>query len=275
MTKAFSPLLLIGSVTLACALLGCGGGVSNATPEGAVSGTIQSLRNNDLKALFEHSVAPADQAEARSAFAAKMAEPARDDEKAQFNSKMTQLTADGAEDTVYLLIKPQLAKAQGSLTGAVGMLSMMAMSVVPSEGMSEDEQKEMQAMLAGVGEWAGKVDLTDEAKAKQAVGVVCATARDLKVPNYDALTALSFDDALVKGGQVMAGLKKVLKIYSFDIDAVLDSAKVGAPVVTGTSASVPLSLTVFGNTSTGDVNLEQVAGKWFAAAPAADAPAME
>ena len=266
-------LLLCGIALLG--LTGCFGGqagADNTSPDGAVKATVAALKANDIERFAATAIPPAAYAEAEAEWRRQQSKPVDDQEAAQFDMMMTQLTADGAEQTLLAMVKPQLAEAQGMVQRGAGMLTMVASQTLASEELSPEEQQQMQAFTGAVGQWLGSIDLTDEAKVGEAIDVACATARELEIPNHAALRALSFDQALRKGGILLAGVKEILAIYDLDVDATLDSVEVGSPEIDGDIAKVPVTVTLLGQTYTSPSVLQQVDGRWYGQQP--EEPAM-
>jgi hypothetical protein len=255
--KLPSILLAVGALCLTA----CGGGPDNSSPAGAINASVSALKSNDLTALVNN-VVPADKlAEARAEWTKKSMS---DEEKAEFNMKLGMLTAAGAEDNIFMMLKPNLAEAQMGLQQGIGMLGMVAAMSVNSPDMSPEEQANFQKLMQGMQAWGQGIDLNDEAKLKQALGIACNAVRATGIKNADDLMALSFDQAMVKGGGILAGAKQILSLYKLDLDGVLNSISVGSPTINGDLATLPVTVTVFGQTFTGPATYKQVAGKWFA-----------
>lgn len=254
--------------TLLLGLAACGGG-GNDSPEGAVSGGVAAARGNDVATLVNTYFPPDMRAEMERGWKEMQTEPISDEQKAEFNMAMGMLTMSGAEDNLLAKIKPELSEAQQGVQQAGGMLAMVVgMGLAAKPELDDAEKQKAMETVGAVGQWLQGVDLTDEAKLRQAISAVCAGARDLGIANADQLRALSFDQALAKGGVALGALKKVTAIYGLDLDSTLDSISVGSPVVNGATAKVPTSITLFGKTFTSTALLEQKDGKWYPATPA-------
>lgn len=270
--------------TCILALVGCvgdpgagGAALDNSTPDAAISSSVAALKANDIAGFVASAIPPESQSEAEAAWNEERTAPVDEQEAAQFNMMMTQLTADGAEQTLLTMIKPQLPEAQQQMQMAAGLVTMLAAGAMDNAELTDAEKQQSQAMVSAIGQWLTTIDLTDEAKVSEAIGIACATARDLGVPNHEALRALSYDQMLGKGGQALGGVKQILALYGLDIDATLDSIEVGEPAVDGDTAKVPVSVSILGQTQTTTAVLQQIDGKWFGEPPADDAgaPTME
>ena len=189
-------------------------------------------------------------------------------DKAQFNAALTQISADNAEDTIYQLIKPKLAEAQGGIAQIKSGIPSMIEGIVAMQGSTKDaDKKTAQEMGTAIGKWIGDLKLDDEAKAKKAIGIVCSTVRKLKIKNADELDALTFDQALDKGGKALAGVKKVLDIYGLSLNDTLGSVKVGKPEISGETATVPVTSTMLGVTTTQSAKLKKTGDRWYVDIP--------
>jgi len=239
---------------------------SNATPDGAIKGSVACLHDNDIKNLLERVLPSDDYAKMQKSFADKP--KMSDSDKAGFNAVLTQLTAENAEDTIYELIKPKLVEAQGSLAEAKDGIPTMIQGIVAMQGITDEaDLKSAQEMADAIGAWVGNLKIDDEAKAKKAIGIVCTTARSLNIKNADQLEALTFDQFMDKAGKSLAGVKKVLDIYGLSINDMLDSVKVGKPVVEGDTATVPVTSTVLGKTMTLPAKLKKSGDHWYGNLP--------
>jgi len=239
---------------------------SNTTPDGAILGATACLRDNDIKGLLERVRPPEDYAKMKEKFAGKP--KMSDSDKAGFNAVLTQLTAENAEDTIYGLIKPKLAEAQGSLADAKDGIPDMIQGLVAMQGITDEaDLKAAQEMATAIGKWVATLKIDNEATAKKAIGIVCTTARSLKIKSADDLEALTFDQILDKAGMSLAGLKQVLDLYGLSINDSLDSVKVGKPEIAGDTATVPVTSTLLGRTMTLPAKLKKSGDCWYGKLP--------
>ncbi len=272
-TRMFTAALVASALVLAA----CGGGsalpTDTSTPEGSVGACVEGLKDNDIKSVAEAVVPQDAMQQARSKWQTNLANMS-ESEKQQFDQVMGMLTAEGAENTLFAMAEPQLPEYQQQLQFASGLMGMAAMGIDQQEGLSAEEKDSAKKFVGALNGWLSKVDLTDTDTVKQAIAIACETARDLDVPNASALQQLSFDQALGKGGEILAGAKQVLALYDLDLNEVLDSVEVGAPAVDGQQAKVPVSLTWQGEDFKFPVTLQQQGGRWFANPPQPTPPAM-
>ncbi len=261
------PFLRAGTLALGLLVIGgCGGGGSTpeaSTPETVVTTISQQVQKDDLAGLFRTCLNPTAYAKAQQDWDKKRKEPVKDEDKVQFAMVMTQLTAPGAENTLFLLAKPKLAEAQAMLPMAGMFLGMAVQGVAKDDKLSAEEKQQAQKVVAALSTWITSVKLDDEAKLKQAIGIACTTARGLKLQDLDQVRALDLDALLTKAGPVLGGVSSILAIYGLDLKASAASVKTGTPVITGTTAKIPVTFTILGQTLTSTSILEQVGGKWY------------
>jgi len=240
---------------------------SNTTPDGAIMGSVACMRDNDIKGLLTRVLTPEDYAKMKKEFESKSNKMSAKN-RAEFNAMLTQLTAKNAEETIYGLIKPQLVEAQGQMNEAKKGFPGMIQELMSMQGGNKDaDAKAAGEMASALGTWIAGLKLDDEAKAKKGISIVCSTVRSLKINNADDLEALTFDQALVKSGKVMAGLKQVLDLYGMSINQTLDSVKVGKPEVKDSTAKVPLTVTFLGKTVTLPMTLTKSGDRWYGKGP--------
>lgn len=128
---------------------------------------------------------------------------------------------------------------------------------------SADEKKQLGETLDAAKNWATNLDIADEAKAKKAIGIFCKAVRDSEINSIDEILAMNFDQFLTKVGPLMGSAKNIMAIYDLDINAMLNSVKLGTPTEKDGKTEVPMTFTAFGKTSTVQVPLKAQNGKWF------------
>lgn len=253
--------VLLASASLAPA-------ADSSSPQGAVAGIFTALRNNDLTTLSNVVLNPGKRAEASQAYAAQMKEELDPEQTMQIDMVLGMLQAPGAEEMIVMMMEPQLAEAQmqlGQLSAMVGMMGGMMLASDPD--MSDEDRQEAMAIAQAASQWLAGLKLTDPEKLQQAVALACAAVRQLGVNDAAGLRALSLDEALAKAGPVLAALKGITQLYGLDLDAILDDIVLGEPTIDGDRASVPVTVTFFGQSKTSPMSLQRHDGQWY---PAAD-----
>ncbi|MCF6288262.1 MAG: hypothetical protein L3J53_03375 [Proteobacteria bacterium] len=234
------------------------------TPDGAMLAVIQSLKNNDIKALMQASMSKEEYATVVSEFDKAKMSPSESD-KAQFAQMMGMLTADGAVDQLMTMATPQLEQARTQLPMMLMMGKGMASQAIQASGDIPDGQKETatKAVNALV-DFVSDNDILSEEVTRKAITAAVNAAKSLDMTSLDDLQNMSFDDAMGKASLVMAGTKNVLGAYGISLDDLLDSVKVSDVNTTDDSASMKVAYDFLGETFSQDVKMLKKDGKWIA-----------
>jgi hypothetical protein len=276
MKRRLLPLMLIAAL----GLVACGKDESavapeaakvaaaSTAPEGAVQAQIDALRSGQFSSAFLASIPPSMIDQARAKWTAKMAEPASEEDRKNFEEMMTELTADGAEAAIYAKVEPDLLQfketAAMQMPMYVGMgRGILAAGVQQREDLSADQKAQAMASIDAFAKWAESAQFAEPALAKQAIGHVCKAARDIKLTNIDELRALSFDEAVKRGDVLFVALKDILGTYGFKIDDVLATAKTEVVSQTGDSAKVKISYTMFEAPLSFESEMVKLDGRWY------------
>jgi hypothetical protein len=129
--------------------------------------------------------------------------------------------------------------------------------------MSEDQKRQATQLVDAMGNWLSGVKLGDRELAKQAIAKTVAAARKLELQTLEQVNALSFDQAMEKAGIAFGGLKDVLGVYGFDVNAALDSTQVEVLKSEGDAARVKLSYTLLGTAITSEQDMVRENGRWY------------
>lgn len=270
----------------------------NTTPENAVRADLVLTRNGDFDGLLRSTLPPSDYQAWRNEWQrARAQQPASTPEQsAHFAQIMQKLTAPGAEDALFKQLQPQIAQLRAhraqDLPMLIGILQAAGNDLVQNADLSPDQKMQATQAVAALAAWAQSADFTDEAKAKQAIGAVCATARKLNVHTVDQWRALDYPQVMARYTTGWNGLKQLLKVYGLDLDATFDNARLETLSDDGTNARVRETLVLAGKPIVSEVHLVQQDGHWYdadalaawrkqhqkpasasSAAPAAGAPA--
>ena len=237
-------------------------------PVTAVKDLATSIRDNDFNRLTHIMVPPADYAKLVANYqadAAKLPPPSPEDSK-RFADQLAQFTAPDAEDKLFAQIQPKLATMGPQIPMGVAMMSGMAgQGIQNNDKLSASDKTQATAVLTAITKWATTAPLSDPDKAKQAIKVVCATARDLKLTTLAASQKLSFDDAVQKVGIAAGGLRKTLAVYGFDSDKALDSVKATKTSENGDTAVIAVTYTLLDTPVNGEVTMVKRDGRWYSA----------
>ena len=260
-TTALASTALAAALTLAS----CGASHDAATPDGAVLASVAALRSNDVPAFVESTFTADQIAQMRGTWGVEMMESPDPKEAAKFKKTMVMLTAEGAEDILMALAEPQLAEMKPQMDMLMGMLEASAGSAVAqNDELTSLEKDQAQKALTAVVSTLRKNDVTDPARLRKAIGIVCKTARKSGITSVEDVRALRYEQALGKGSLALSMAKDVLEVYGFSIDDVLDSVTARTVSQSGKDATVELAYTLLGTTHTQTAEMVLVAGRWVA-----------
>ncbi|WP_049623336.1 hypothetical protein [Frateuria defendens] len=240
------------------------------TPEAAVMQSVALIKAGDFNGFWKHALPPADYATLRADWTLPRPgqPPISNEDRARFATTMQQLTAPDAETRLYGQLQPQLAQAEQKYKDQLPMLIGLGQSVLKSgvaqnQTLSAEQKQQANAVIDVLAPWAQQVPWFDPAKAKQAVGVVAATARKLDLKSPDQLRTMDFDNAMQRYATAFAGAKDLLAIYGLSVDQALDSVK-ATPIDNAKGrARVRLDYTLLGKPLSTETVLVQQDGRWY------------
>ncbi len=262
--------LLSVAALSALVLSACSGDKNLAAkdPVTAAKNLSVALRDNDFNRLAHIMVPPADYDKLEAQYKEKQSKEAAptDAEKKNFADTLAKFTAADAEAKLFSDIQPKLAQMGPQIPMGVAMMSGMAGNAIEQNPkFSPDAKEQAKAVLTAVTKWATTAPLADEAKAKQAIGIVVATARDLKLTTLDDARKLTYTQTLDKAGIAFGGLKKTLAVYGFDIDQSLSSVTVEKKSGDADKAVVTVKYTILGAPVSANIDMVQRDGRWYSA----------
>lgn len=235
-----------------------------ATPDAAVMETVRALRQNDLHTFFGSVLGAEGMSELESEWNDERQRKPSAAEEAEYSASMQKLTAPGAEEKLMEELRPQLAEMRAQVPMMVGMFSMMAQAGVDEdETLSAQEKQEAKKVISAVAELFEKGDVTSEAFANKAVGIVCRTARKLELTSLTQVQKLSFEQLLGKGDIAFGGLKEVLAVYGIDVDRWLDTVEAETVKSSGNTALVKVSFQFLGIPMDVDMEMERQGDDWI------------
>jgi len=132
-----------------------------------------------------------------------------------------------------------------------------------SHAMTAVQKKQANDVLDVVVPWAQQQSWFDQAKARQAIATLVATARKLDIKHADQLRALDFDTAMQKYSTGYLGLRDVLAIYGLSLDQALDSVKVTTLENAYGYARVKIDYVLLGKPLSTESTLMQQDGRWY------------
>ena len=245
---------------------------ADATPDGAVRANLALTRDGDFDGLLRSTLPPSDYQTWRSEWQrARAQQPAvTPAQRAQFASMMQKLTAPDAEDKLLKPVQLQMAQLRAhraqNLPMLIGILQAAGNDLVRKAVLSPEQKQQATQAMAALAAWAQGADFTDEGKARQAIALICLTARKLDIQTLDQWRALSYPQVMARYAIGWSGLKQLLKIYGLDLDSTLDNAKLETLSNDGTHARVRETVILAGKPIISEVQLMKQDGHWYDAA---------
>jgi hypothetical protein len=241
-----------------------------ATPEAAVQQSVSLIKAGDFSGFWQHALPPADYANLRADWKLPHPDqrPITDEDRARFNLALQQLTAPNAETTLYSQLKPKLELMEQQYHDQLPVMigigqAIVSTGIAQNKTMTENQKQQARDALNVLLPWAQQTPWFDQDKAKQAVGVVVTTARQLDLKSPDQLQNMGFDDAMKQYSTAWGGVKKLLLIYGLSIDDTLDSVKVTTIGIDHGQAHVKIDYTLLGKPLSSDSQLVLVDGRWY------------
>jgi len=233
-------------------------------PHQSVEQRFNALRHNDTRAFLRTMFSDDQVAELSSKWDDQRRETPNEAESAQFAQTMQMLTASGAEATLMGMVKPQLDEMRPQVQMMVGMFSgMISSSIQADENLSSDEKKKAARLVQAFGDFLSENDLTSEESAKEAIAVVCSTARKLGLNTLKDVQSMDFGQALRKADILMAGMKNLFNVYGINFDEWIDSVNIETISENGDKATVRVHYEVFGIKDSVDEELVRKGARWI------------
>jgi hypothetical protein len=240
-----------------------------AGPDATIMTTVHALRGNNIAALLDNALPPPALAKIKADWNKEMTkDPVTDEERRKFAEQMTKLTAPGAEEKMFAEAEPQLKQFEQQSAQQMPMMIAMGQGFIQSaiqqsKDLTEPQKQQTVALIDATGKWAQSAKFTDPVLAKQAISVICKTARDLNLKTIDEVRALNYDQAMQRAGIAVGGFKQLLSVYGLSMDKALDSVKTETISAGADTAKVKVSYTAFDQPFTTESDLIKVDGKWY------------
>lgn len=213
-----------------------------AGPEGAFALAMKGLRARKVS-QFISTVAPSSALnEMKAGWDKKRKDKVDPQEDQEFQQFMGMLTADGAEDLLFMMAQPQLAEAQQQLGMLAAMAPMMAAGALEESGAPADTM----ALLEPLSAKLSKLDIGSEEKCKKAIGILCSTARSMELSSLSDVQKLDFDELMSKADVGYGLVMDVLDVYGLSFDEALDSMEAKTLSVKDGRAQMEVTMTLFG-----------------------------
>jgi hypothetical protein len=238
-------------------------------PDATIMTTVRALRANNIAAVLNNALPPAELAKIKADWNKEMTkDPVTDEDRRKFAEQMTKLTAPGAEDKLFAEAEPQLKQFEQQSAQQMPMMIAMGQGFIQSaiqqsKDLTEPQKQQTVALIDATAKWAQTAKFTEPALAKQAIAVVCKTARELNLKTIDEVRALNYDQAMQRAGIGLGGFKQLFAVYGLSMDNALDSVKAETVSTSADAAKVKVSYTAFGQPFTTESDLLKVDGKWY------------
>lgn len=246
---------------------------SNTTPEKAVATNLRLTAMGDFDGLMKNRLPPADYAQWRAEWDKSHAQPASASsaQEQQFARIMQMLTEPGAEAKLAKRLRPELPKLRGGKNGSLpiasGILEAAGQESIASSPQLGSAQKAMATQgLDALIAWAKATDFSDAKKARKAIDLVCATARQLHVQTLDQWRALDYAQTMRNYGIIWNGLEDLFNLYGVDLAHSLTSVHITATGNDGTHAVIKLDMNLAGRPLSGTWPMVKQADHWYDAA---------
>ncbi len=268
-----------GFRNFACVLLLCLGlvacrheVVAPGDPVAAVKGLAAAVKDNDLVRYSRLSVPPAlhEKMQARWKARLAIAPPPTEAQKQDYARLMGRFTAPDAEARLYRSLDPKLKKLEKEIGSQWPLMQTTARIFVTgliqaNDRLSPSEKDHAKAVGAALMAWAQPKLVTDRARARQAIAVMTATARELDLPTLETTRELEMVPALEKGNIVLKGLKQMGRVYGLDADASLAGMQAELVGAEGDLATVQVRYPLLGKTVSFELELIRRDNRWYRA----------
>lgn len=246
---------------------------SNVTPEKAVATSLRLTAMGDFDGLMRNRLPAADYATWRAEWDKAHAHPvpASVAQQKQFAQIMQMLTEPDAEVKLAKRLQPELARMRGGKGETVpifgSILEAAGKQMIADSPQLGPAQKTLTTQgLDALIAWAQTVDFSDQKKAKKAIDLVCATARQLHVQTLTQWRALDYATTMKNYGIVWNGLEGLLNIYGLDAANALSNAKADTITSDATHATIKLAMTLAGKSLSAQWPMLKQGGHWYDAA---------
>ncbi|HET8553666.1 MAG TPA: hypothetical protein VFL78_02480 [Rhodanobacteraceae bacterium] len=243
----------------------------SSTPQAAVQSLIQDLKAVDIDQLAQHAMPPAAYKQLRADWGKDRDEAlARitDADRARFKKQMQEFTEPDAKKKLFAKLQPALknweTKGKQRLPMMVGIFRIMAgTKITQAKNMTAEQKSQARGVLDALSTWAQNTDWGDQAKAKQAVGIVVDTARALDLKSLDQAYSLTYEQAMQRYATAWKGAEQLLEMYGLSVNTILDSAKVKTLEQKGDTATVEVDYTILGKPMTSNLEMVRKDKRWY------------
>jgi hypothetical protein len=240
------------------------------SPEDATRESLALLRDGKFDLFWKHALPPADFATLRADWPRRNAAqaPINPDDGAKFEAGVKRLTEPDAEKKLFAELRPTLVrfdrdyKDQMPLISGVGQ-SMALTAIDQDKDLTLSQKRQLREAVNVVAPWTQTVAWGDQAKAKEAIGILVDTARKANLSTPEALHAMTFEQSMATWSTAWLGLKHLLDVYGLSIDKSFDSVSIDTIESNGGSAHVKIAYTLLDKPIQTDATLVLLDGRWY------------
>ena len=240
-----------------------------AGPAETVLQSVELVRQGDIAALIEHTLPPAEFACVKATWNDKGDSDAPSEEERQrFAEVMARLTAEDAANRLYTEFEADIRQFDAQYQQQVPTIVAMGRGylrglVQQNPDLTAAEKEQANGVIGALAEWVEKTRFTEPEKVRQALAILSDTARQLDLKTLDQARALNFEQSAPKLKTAFNGLKKVLEVYGFSIDAALDSVSAEVVSTNGDSATVKIAYSLLGTPLETRSEMVRIDGRWY------------
>jgi DNA primase len=254
--------------------------VAPGDPVAAVEGLAGAIRDNNLVSYSKLSLPPQLHAQIEQRWTAELAlTPELTEVQRKDHARyMKQMMAPGAEAQLFLRYQQKHRQFQSELNSQWPLMQKAAQIFVNSaiqanENLTPPERDHAKAVSQAILQWLKPSVFNDKEKVREAIAVICKTAREVDLPQAEQMHQLSMTASLEKTGLALKGLKNMARIYDVDLDDSLDNmqAKVIDSNASGNEATVEVNYVLLTQDIRFEIKMTRIDGRWYPADSVQDA----
>ncbi|MGH8106435.1 MAG: hypothetical protein ACREO2_08945, partial [Arenimonas sp.] len=136
-------------------------------------------------------------------------------------------------------------------------------AIQANEDLTPAERGHAKAIGQAVLKWLQPSMFGDKQKAREAIAVICKTAREVNLPQADQMHQLSMIATLEKSGIALKGLKEIGRIYGADIDESLANMEARLVDASGNAATVEVSYVLLDQDISFEIEMTRIDDRWY------------
>lgn len=262
-------------------MTGCGREpVAPGDPVAAVETLADAIKNNDLVRYSKLSLPPKLHSQTEQRWAAELAQaPALTDTQIKDHARYMKLMMEpGAEAKLFARYESKLKKFQAEINSQWPLMQgaaqiFMSGAIQANEDLTADERDHAKAVGQTILKWLKPAVFSDKQKAREAIAVICQTAREVNLPQAEQMRKLSMIASLQKASLGLKALKDIGRIYGADLDESIDNmeAKLVNADASGNDATVEVNYVFLDQEIKFEIEMTRIDGRWYPADSVQDA----